>query len=346
MISEGTILVPDGLLTRADRADLAMNNPVAFVLENKILLNDILSTLIGLDPEDHAFYGKNEGTSTRKTYYYKARKGIFGHPLYAIGVTEDHSRGTLHWHISILAGLTPYALQRFSNLDGVCQQLSKVLDSMYTSRLDEKVHIGHLIRSTMQSNQAKWSISHSILESIEPTESLLADSNMQRTIDDMWHNSTPESPFRDAFFDHACLLASYKQHHRHLKTCHKGDHGKQGCRFDLPRAPCAFTEGVGLLPTRPPPIFSQVHQPRNSWYCQPCRTPESLSHCPKPYTVHLKPKQKGDVYRQQRILDNQLPEYVTMWEPKSPALEPKLLPLFQHPLPSKTALLLAFDDIR
>ena len=42
-------------------------NPVAVVLENKSLLHDILTVLIGLVPEGSAFYSKTQSQSSHRT---------------------------------------------------------------------------------------------------------------------------------------------------------------------------------------------------------------------------------------------------------------------------------------
>ena len=63
--------------TRDRLARLAIENPVAYVEESKLVLRDVLSILFGLKPEH--FFGKTEGKSIRRTKYYKYRhKGIMG----------------------------------------------------------------------------------------------------------------------------------------------------------------------------------------------------------------------------------------------------------------------------
>ena len=51
---------------------LAIENLVTYLIESKIILNHILSILFGYSPE--RFFGAYEGTSTRKTRYYKNRR--------------------------------------------------------------------------------------------------------------------------------------------------------------------------------------------------------------------------------------------------------------------------------
>ena len=79
LVSEGVIRLPKSVITKAKRADLAMNNPVAYVQENKTLLNDIMSILLGFSVEDEGYYTCTESQSERATHHYKSKKGIFGH---------------------------------------------------------------------------------------------------------------------------------------------------------------------------------------------------------------------------------------------------------------------------
>lgn len=246
LVSEGEIRLPSGCMTRSQRADYAMDNPVAYVQENKSMLNDILSILIGLDVEDGAFYSRSDSASNRKTEFYKSKKGVFGHPLYYIGVTEDHSRGTLHWHIQLLSGIPPYVLQRFWNLDKICDSISRVLDGMYTSRVPEEAHIGHLLRSALRHYKKEWRIPSAVVDSVSRTEPLLFDPDPVATARKV---SKSRKEFIDRLLVTATLYGSYRQHHRHCSTCHKGFHGERGCRFDYPCGMCEHTCGKRLIPT-------------------------------------------------------------------------------------------------
>lgn len=324
--SEGTINLPPGCIDRSARADLAMNNPVAFVLENKMMLNDILSILIGINPEDMAFFSKFESASSRKTTYYKAKKGIFGNPLCAIGVTEDHSRGTLHWHISLLSGLPPHVLERFHNLDGICTKISHVLDTMYKSELPENVHIGNIVRNVVSQQRKEWDIPASAVESISACESLLQDPHRQDTIQDLLLSETNgTTSFGERFLNHALATSTATQHHRHMKTCHKNAHGARGCRFDMPCGEAEATAGVTLIPNLPPPYWENQPSPNNR-YCLPCNAygtdPDTrLSALP----LNISKKQ---TYRHTKkdILDPTLPDWMVFWQTAAPTIVPSLLP--------------------
>ena len=59
VLSDGTIEIPEGHLSKSERAGLGHSNPVAFVSENKRLLRDILDILIGLTPNNSGFYPRS-----------------------------------------------------------------------------------------------------------------------------------------------------------------------------------------------------------------------------------------------------------------------------------------------
>ncbi len=329
--SEGVLKLPDHIIDRCTRANLAMNNPVAYVLENKMLLNDILSTLIGLDPEDMAFYSRSEGQACRKTTYYKARKGIFGHPLYAVGVTEDHSRGTLHWHISLLAGIPPHVLQRFYNLEGICESISKVLDSMYVTALPENIQIGDIVKQVITQKEREWDIPSLAVNEISQPESLLYDSTPEATIRRLYQNSLPTlQQFCSTFKEHAMLIASYKHHHRHLRTCTQGRHGATGCRLDEPTGIAPTTCGKYLAAYYPPPKQGQPLQLPHLKFCLPCNyvqhTSSSDAMGRTSYVVLPASLQKSHTYRLEDVLDSSLPESLVYWETATPRITPTLLP--------------------
>ena len=100
--SSGTIELPDEVpLSRSGRPRNVMENPVAYVIESKTVINDIRSLLIGA-PAQECFSYYDSGSSSI-TMYYKLKKGILGHCLSYIGVVEDHARGTLHYNLLFLA---------------------------------------------------------------------------------------------------------------------------------------------------------------------------------------------------------------------------------------------------
>ena len=132
MVSEADVNIPNALFINGEeRSRLAAENPVAFVMENKMILNDIMGILLGMSPDIPEYYSQYQSSSSRKTRYYRNKKGVFGYPLSLVGVTEDHSRGHLHWHFAINSGVPVQVLQRFANLKPICDKISYVLDKMY-----------------------------------------------------------------------------------------------------------------------------------------------------------------------------------------------------------------------
>jgi hypothetical protein len=86
--------------SEAGRAKMAMDDPITFVEETKQMLNDVCSLLLGIPPEE--FYAALDSESRRKTKYFKCNKGVFGHSLAYIGVTEDHKKVSCcfcHFHV-------------------------------------------------------------------------------------------------------------------------------------------------------------------------------------------------------------------------------------------------------
>ena len=307
--SEGLIRLPRGFINKSFRADLAMTNPIAFVQENKNMLSDIFSILLGMEIEDSGFYSRNQGKTNRSTRYYKSRKGVFGHPLYAIGVTEDHKKGTLHWHISLSAGLPAYVLQRFGNLTGICNEISDVLNQMYVSDIPEDMHIGTLLRKALLRHQKDMSITPHVLSTVLEDEPLLFGTKPQPDLE-IPNAELPAGPYVKRLMRCATLFASYRQYHRHCSTCFKTKRGKMGCRLDYPVGACERTRGIGILwRPRPPPGYST----------EQCGTCKYIAN-------ELIPTDKF-VFKNQPVLEEWRQDPLIIWETKHPGIVPTVLPV-------------------
>lgn len=348
-ISEGEIRLPPGILTKGDRATLAVDNPVAFVLENKAILNHILCILIGLKPDSQAFYSKSDAVSSRRTRYFKASKGVFGHPLYAIGVTEDHCRGTLHWHISLLSGLPPYVLQRFANMGSLCDAISETLDAAYKSEMPEEVHIGTILREAISQQRNAWSIPDAVITSILDPEQLLQQSDPCKSIQNK--NGT----ISIAKLEHLTVRRAGRiQHHFHRKLCHTGKNGITGCRLNQPTATIAATRPVKLIPLPPIPedvipltaSVSPSLLPTSQDTASPAnghvpvrpkkskfrtKAGENFVVVPMPFTEGTVDDEAPEVYHLKPILTGELQTSVVYWETKRPDITPTLLP----PIPER-----------
>ena len=242
VISEGEIELPPFSLP--ERAKLASDNPIAFVTENKSILDDILSILIGATADIPEFYSKTEGTSVRRTRYFKNVKGILGFALAFIGVTEDHAKGHLHWHLTVNAGLTAYALQRFANLKELCEKISKVLSTIYATELVPAAAAATILRNTVLTNHAFDDMPRTVKKSMKPLEPLLQrptplDILQQR-------NANEEYSLHRAVMESIQIQCADKQFHRHQNTCHKGTWGCSGCRLNMPAATLESTSACLL----------------------------------------------------------------------------------------------------
>ena len=212
--SEGTIA-----LSRSVRAGLAIKNPVAFVQQSKTLINFVCSLLIGAPPEH--FFARSAGKSSCKTKYFQETKGAIGHALGYIGVVEDHAKGTLHYHLLIMAGLTPHLLQQFITTREVCQQIEKVLDSIYLSEVPFPYHVAQAVRRVLR-GKVMTDITDQVL--LKGDESLLNRTNMMALCHDQ---------HIDTGLLHKAITnqVSQQQTHSHMETCKKGVLGRTGCHL-------------------------------------------------------------------------------------------------------------------
>ena len=172
LLAEGTVALP-----KSRRAEMAMENPVAFVQEQKSLISDMLSILLGVKIEGKGHYSRSESSSSRKTQHHKLRKGVFGHTFAAPGVTEAHEKGTLHWHFTVFAGLSPVTLQRFAHLPQMCDVTSEVLDSMCVSQLPPDTQAAGILGRFLSSKQNQWRIPDAVAASLKHPEVLPSRKN-------------------------------------------------------------------------------------------------------------------------------------------------------------------------
>lgn len=77
-------LPPEGSLSQPKRAELAAHNPVAFVIENKKLLNDMLNLLIGLQHEGREFCFEDREAQFAKRDFTSTPRGYSGMPLISL----------------------------------------------------------------------------------------------------------------------------------------------------------------------------------------------------------------------------------------------------------------------
>ena len=159
LVCEGTVELPEAF-TRSHVLAMAKDNPVAFVSENKKILFQIMHLLVGLTPQGGGYKSKQCGDSQRRSRYYKEsqKKGFLGHALTVIGVTEDHQRGHLHWHFVINAGVSAWVMERFCNIQEICDRILVILDQIYTTELKEEMHTAAAVTRTINEQKVEWDL--------------------------------------------------------------------------------------------------------------------------------------------------------------------------------------------
>ena len=250
---EDTFDLPTGIST-AHLAHSAISDPVTCVQESKCFIFDICSILLGLTPRE--FFGATEGFSLRRTWCSKHSKGIFGHNLGFIGVVEDHQKGTLHYHLLLYGGLSPYVLQRFVHIKRITDEIARTIDTMYRSKLPAEVHVPNIIRNIIKGPSAVGRDARATIkgarQSIVRKAMPLFDRTDVRKIsvpDDGESTDSPrlEAAHLDDMTKHECSLSCG---HEHQATCWKGLSGATGCRFCMPQAPCNGTRPIILIPNK------------------------------------------------------------------------------------------------
>jgi hypothetical protein len=220
-------------LSEGFRASLAKDDPLTFVSEIRETLVHVCEILLGIRLEGMA--SKNVAYTSRKTVYYKSKKGIFGHALAAIGVIEDHAKGTVHFHLLLYGGLSPYVLQKFASFDKVCESVTRCLDSMYSSCAPEKYHVGPTVRRIVEDWKGlKVRLPHF------SNEVLLDRPDCSSVLNEVGTVALSR------IVQQCHRQMAKQQHHRHMRTCKKGRIGLTGCRLCLPFA-CKHITGPVLL---------------------------------------------------------------------------------------------------
>jgi hypothetical protein len=247
LIGEGTILLDgtpvDKEHTRSVLASRAMDNPVAYVNESKSLINDILSILLGLPPEN--CFGGMESKTVRKVRYFKSRgKGVFGFTLAFNGTVEDHVKGTLHYHLILYGSIPPYLLQRFANIRLICQSISKALDSMFRAKLPTNVHVRHMIHRILRANN-NLGLKSTDLDLLTVNAILDKEEPLQRV--QIGENKSSHAKIHEETANHGAK----NHYHCHCATCRKGLNGYMGSRLSKPSGECDETKPVELLPLVP-----------------------------------------------------------------------------------------------
>ncbi|KAL3931624.1 MAG: hypothetical protein SGBAC_011222 [Bacillariaceae sp.] len=234
---------PGMTLQRQYLSKLAMESPVAYVLETKLILNHVLTILFGRPPE--GFFSAYDGPSKRKTQYYKnVGKGIFGHTLAYAGVVEDHVKGTLHFHIVMLGSISPYVLQELASVQRVCNKVAEALDFFYQAKFSPQTNFRNMVTrqlrkaSNINETKAEPLSPPALLQRVRPLQQIEAATGR---LDEC------------SIVDIAQLTANERASscfHEHHRTCKKGFNGRHRCRLAKKSGVCNGTYCVILEPVK------------------------------------------------------------------------------------------------
>jgi len=229
---QGQIMLDEEWRANAETAD-----PATFVAQSKQMVNDILSLLLGIPPQD--FFAKADGVSRRKTKYFMCNKGVLGHALAYIGIVEAHSRGALHYHVLFFGSLPPYVLQRFAGIPSICREIQAALDSMYTSSIPLPCHLPGVLRRMKAGKprlKVRWGkICDPMLKPPVYFAGQVSDPlNMVRSPPPGNTWEAPQQCVAARLRSHTEVGAGLQQAHVHMSTCHKGLIGATGCRMCMP----------------------------------------------------------------------------------------------------------------
>ena len=176
---------------------LVTDNPVAAALVYRQIMEVVLEELLGISPEH----------KIRKTVPLQSRpKGIFGTTTATFAVTEVQARQSLHGHMAIWGSIPPALLQKAAHNRNIVAKIATVLDSQYTSQFPAPVHVRGMLNRIQK---------HTKRPSRMPV-------------------ITPIQLGLDRFKMNTAEKADWVGVHRHTFTCHKGKHGKLGCRVAQP----------------------------------------------------------------------------------------------------------------
>ena len=199
-----------------------------------------------------------EGETVRKTKYFKDRgKGIFGHLLSYFGTVEDHQKGTLHYHVILYGGVSPYVLQRLSRLQDICDSVSSVLGTFFRAKMSQKCHARHLIHRILRK-------SNNIGLKTKDITPLTAPGLLKRYDPINEINNANGTSIYEKIQNVTSQERSANAFHEHHLTYRKGMNGHSGCRLAKKSGTCSTTHAVELIPLTDEIISHQKKEKRLS----------------------------------------------------------------------------------
>ena len=121
----------------------------AFMYKHSIYY--IVTIRIGLKPSNLSDAKNKSKISIRFTKKTNDEGGVIaGHTIAFNGVHENSSCGAPHMHLLIWAAIGPALLQGVADIADVCNTVSDVLDSMFSTTLPRQYHVKDLIEKELQ----------------------------------------------------------------------------------------------------------------------------------------------------------------------------------------------------
>ena len=143
--SEGVIHIPHGY---TERLKLMNSNPVGAAFAYKQVVHDIMEILIGSKPSMNS--GDNNKVNRTDNKPYEIRMGLVGDPRAFFGKNEVTHSGSLHFHVIIWAGISPWYIEQISEIPTLCKHISDMLESHYCAQLDRHVHVKDLVHTNIK----------------------------------------------------------------------------------------------------------------------------------------------------------------------------------------------------
>ena len=172
---EGTIRIPQGY---TERLKLMNDNPVGAAMAFKQVVHDVMSILFGIKPSNYS--GDNNRT-TKTEFKNSDEIGISGTPWAFFGKNEVTHSGSLHFHVVGWGGLPPKLLEDAADIPELCEEISSVLDSQFTAKLDRHFHIQDLVKKSIPTIKGQKSLRDAAKAKLKSTEA--PDSPNQDTLD-------------------------------------------------------------------------------------------------------------------------------------------------------------------
>ena len=226
----------------------AARNAVPEVLYGEHLIRCVMEHLIGCKGVYATMQGARGSNASTQSI-----PGAFGKVLAYHGVKELNDREAIHYHITLMGGLTPQLLADIAHIPELRREAETVLDKIYCAELPANHHVIDMVR--------KWLRQPKVRPSALDTRSENSDSN---------------PPPNTEWQEHFCVVAREKNQHTHCKACTPGRRGKIGCRFDMKRPhpvqssrlvqlvePGSIPEGTAIIDWRCPNCWNDA-KPRDA----------------------------------------------------------------------------------